>query len=163
MLNKKILFIIGIIIAVFIIGAVVLFLNKNEESILNNNSSGFVIGNNAIYVAEQEPTDTVSVWVARFEKPGFVVIHEDAAGSPGKILGISPLLLAGENKNLPPIKLSRKTTDGETIYAMLHLDNGDGKFDAANDKPALDSVGGSPVMMVVDVSNNATEPGAVNL
>jgi len=100
--------------------------------------------------------------VVYLENPGFVVIHEDSAGTPGKILGASSLVPAGETKNVP-IALSRATKDGEIIYVMLHLDDGDGKFDAAKDKPALDSVSGEPVMMVVMVSKDAAEAGEVSL
>ncbi len=162
MLNKKIFFIPVIIIVIFIIGIVVLFLSKNQGSIPSNNSSGLIISSNAIYVAEQVPGTSISVAVVRLEKPGFAVIHEDSNGVPDKILGASNLLQTGEAKNLPPIMLSRLTKDGETIFVMLHTDNGDGKFNAKEDKPALDSVGGEPVMMIVTISKDATEPGAIN-
>ena len=78
------------------------------------------------------------------------------------ILGVSGLLPSGETKNTPPIALSGATKDGETLYAMLHLDDGDGAFDAAKDKPAQDKVGGEPVMMIITVSQDTTEPGAIN-
>jgi hypothetical protein len=125
-------------------------------------SSGLIIGENAIYVAAQPPGHSVSVSMVRLKRPGFVVIHEDRAGAPGKILGVSSLLPAGDTENLQPITLSRVTRDGETIYAMLHFDDGDGKFDVANDKAVLDSVGGEPMLMVVTVSNEAAEPGITN-
>ena len=70
---------------------------------------------------------------------------------------------AGEAKNLVPIALSRTTRDGETLYAMLYIDNGDNIFDPAGDKPALDSVGGEPVMMIFTISADASTPEAVNL
>lgn len=155
------LLILGLIIIVAL-GVVIFFVGNNRESEPTSNSSGLIISNNAIYVAEQIPGDIVSVQVVRLEKPGFVEIHEDNNGKPGKILGSSILLSAGETRNLPPIRLSRTTKDGETIYAMLHSDNGDGKFEAADDKPILDPVGNTPVMMIVAVSKEATEPEATN-
>lgn len=154
------LLVLGVIILVS--GFALFFRGGSKEPDSTGDSSGLIISSNAIYVAEQAPGRSVSVSVVRFEKSGFVVIHEDAAGAPGKILGASSLLPAGEMENLPPIMLSRAMMDGETIYAMLHFDNGDGKFDAADDKPVLDSVGGAPMMMVVTVSKDATEPGIVN-
>lgn len=159
-MNTKTLFIFAIIIAV--LGATFFFQDNGEEPDSVSDSSGLIISTNAIYVAEQTPGRQVSVSVVRLEKPGFVVIHEDTAGTPGKILGVSSLLPAGETKNLTPMTLSRATTDGETMYLMLHLDNGDSGFDATKDKPALDSVGGTPVMMVVTISKDATEPEVVN-
>lgn len=136
---------------------------KLASTASTGDSAGFIVGRNAIYVAEQSPSRTVSVAVARLEKPGFVVIHEDSAGKPGKILGTSSVLPTGEIKNLTPIGLSRTTKDGETLYAMLHLDDGDNIFDPAKDKPALDSLGSEPVMMIFTVSVGANELGAVNL
>lgn len=160
-MRTKIFFIFAIIIAV-IAGAVIFFRGRSEESSSTNGSAGLFISNSAIYVAEQTPGPRVSVSVVRLEKPGFVLIHEDAFGAPGKILGVSNLLPRGETKNLLPIVLSRPTRDNEIIYAMLHFDNGDGKFDASNDKPALDSVGDAPVMMIITISKDAIEPGAIN-
>lgn len=147
---------------VFGVIGVIIVLIIRVAFFFRSDSSGLIISNSAIYVAEQTPGPSVSVSIARLEEPGFVVIHEDTAGAAGKILGASSLLPAGETKNLPPIMLFRATTDGETVYAMLHLDNGDNWFDAAKDKPALDSVSGTPVMMAVTISKDAAEPGAVN-
>ncbi len=160
-MSAKTFLILGVII-VFITGVVFFFRGSKEEPGPASNSSGLIISNSAIYVAEQTPGTNVSVSIVRLEKPGFVIIHEDAAGAPGKILGVSDLLPAGETENLPPIMLSRATTDEETIYAMLHFDNGDGQFDAADDKPALDSVDGAPMMTIVTVSKDAAEAGIVN-
>ena len=161
-MNKKALFLL-IAIALIAGGATFYFRNgEKESSPVDDNSSGLIIDSSAIYVAEQKPGNSVIVSMARFEKPGFVVIHEDNVGAPGKILGASSLLASGEAKNLPPIMLSRLTRDSEEIYAMLHFDNGDGKFDAAYDKPVLDKVGNEPMMMITAVSEDAAEPGIVN-
>ncbi|MEK7281070.1 MAG: hypothetical protein AAB037_01800, partial [Chloroflexota bacterium] len=140
-----------VISAAVIVGVAFFFRGGREESGLPLDSGGFVIGANAIYVAEQAPSPTLAVVVVRLEKPGFVVVHEDAAGAPGAILGRSAVLPAGETNNPASIPLSRPTRDGETLYAMLYLDDGDGIFDATKDKPALDPVGALPVMMIVIV------------
>ena len=161
-MNTKTLLILGVIVAVALGAAFFFRGGSTKPSTTGGDSTGLIVGNNAIYVAEQVPSETVSVAVVRLQKPGFVAIHEDAAGAPGRILGTSGLLVAGETRNLAPIALSRMTKDGETLYAMLHLDDGDGMFDPAKDKPALDSVGGEPVMMIFTVSVDASEPGAVN-
>ena len=160
-MNTHIRLILAILI-VIIAGAAFFFWGGDRKSGSVDDSSSFIVGHNAIYVAEQLPGYSVSVSVVRLEKPGFVIIHEDAGDVPGKILGVSNFLPAGETKNLLPITLVRATRDGEIIYAMLHADNGDGTFDATNDKPVLDSVDGTPMMMIVTVSKDATEPGIVN-
>lgn len=133
-----------------------------EEARERNKASGLIISDNAIYVTEQMPERRISVSTVQLKKPGFVVIHEDANGTPGKTLGVSHLLPAGETENPPPIVLSRLTEDTETIYAMLHIDNGDGHFDASRDQSAIDPVVGEPVMMIITISKDATFPGVVN-
>lgn len=161
-MNIKTPFILAISIVVI---AGIAFLSQGQVSYRRSvdDSSGLIIGTSAIYVAEQAVGRSVLVSVVRLEKPGFVVIHEDAADAPGKILGASSLLSAGETENLPPITLSRTMRDGETVYAMLHVDNGDGAFDAASDKPVPDLASGEPIMMIVTVSKNGVEPGVINL
>jgi hypothetical protein len=160
-MNTKISFIGGVIV-VIIVGTMLFFLADNEGSETPQDSAGLVIGANVIYVAEQAPSRTLSVALVRLEKPGFVVVHEDAAGASGGILGASGVLTAGESNNLEPIPLSRLTRDGETLYVMLHLDDGDGVFDAVKDKPVIDTVSALPMMMIVNVSVEAIEPSAVN-
>ena len=160
-MNTKTFLIVGVITAV-IAGAALFLGGGGRQADTGGDSSGFIVGKNAIYVAEQAPRRSISVAVVHLEQSGFAVIHEDAAGAPGKILGASGLLPTGETKNAS-IPLSRATKDGETLYAMLHLDDGDGAFDAAKDKPAKDSVGGEPVMMIVTVSVGAEEPADVSL
>lgn len=157
----KVLLIFVIIAVVF--AGIAFFRGSRDEASPSGDSSGLVIGKNAIYVAELAPSRTLTVTMVRLERPGFVAVHEDAAGVPGRILGVSGRLPAGETDNLTPIPLSRLTRDGETLYAMLHLDDGDGVFDAAKDKPALDPVGAFPMMMITAVSAEATPPGAVSL
>lgn len=160
-MNTKIFFVVGVIVVV-IVGAMLFFQRGGEQSDTSEDLSGLIIDKNAIYVMAQLPSDAVAVEVVRLERSGFVVIHEDVAGVPGAILGTSGLLRAGETENPASITLSRVTKDGETIFAMLHLDDGDGVFDAAKDKPAEDQMSGGPVMMIVEVRADAPEPGVVS-
>ncbi len=151
------------IVMPIVVGAFFFLRNDRNAPSQTGGSTGFIVGTNAIYVDEPLPGRSVSIAMARLEKPGFVVIYEDNAGKPGKILGTSGALPTGETKKITPIGLSRMTKDGETLYAMLHLDDGDGVFDSAKDKPALDSLNGQPVMMIFTASLDASEPGAINL
>lgn len=121
-----------------------------------------VVERNAIYVSEQSPGQSVQVDFATFERPGFVAIHEVKNEKPGVILGVSVLLNAGEAGNIPLVRLLRAVRDGETLFAMLHLDDGDGKFDPTKDKPAESGIGG-PIMMEFMVYNGANPPDEVNL
>lgn len=163
MISKNLYILGSIVAAVVIAGAGIIFFREAKESVApGNNSSGLIVAKSAIYVSEQKSGNTISVSIARLEKPGFAVVHEDINDKAGAILGASVLLPVGETENLSPISLSRTTTDGETVYAMLHFDDGDGKFNATKDLPAIDSVSGEPITMVVQISEDALEPGAVN-
>ena len=160
-MNTKVVLILVIIIATGI-GAMFLFLGNNDGSGSAEDPAGLIVRENALYVAEQPPSNTVSVAIVRLEKPGFAVVHEDVNEAPGGILGVSNLITSGETKDSLPITLSRSTLDGETIYVMLHFDNGDGVFDATKDKPVVDPIANEPMMMIVVISKDATEPDAVN-
>ena len=149
-----------ILIVALGIGAAFLFLRETWESGPVGNSTGLIVGKNAIYVAEQVPSKNVLVAIIKFEKPGFVVIHEDINGKPGKILGASALLSKGETKDVL-VALSRMTVDGEALYAMIHLDDGDKVFEAGEDYPAKDLISGESVMTIFTVIKDATEPGEV--
>ncbi|MDO8574270.1 MAG: hypothetical protein Q7R86_01445 [bacterium] len=161
-MNVKTLLVFIVIIGVIIV-TTLFFRDDTKKPDSAGDSSGLIVSQNAIYAAEQAPGENITVSVVHFETPGFVVIHEDTSGVPGGVLGASGLLPSGETKNTPPIALSRTTKDSETLYAMLHLDDGDGVFDAAKDNPARDSVSAEPVMMIIEISQDAAEPGAVNL
>ncbi len=161
-IHKKTLLIFVILLVAASIGTAFLFPKATRAPDVAEDAAGLMVSENGIYVAEQSPSATVSVALVRFERPGFVVIHEDMSEAPGKILGVSDLVMAGETKDPRDIALSRSTVDGETIYAMLHLDDGDGVFDATKDRPILDPVAGEPTMMIVFISKDAVEPSAVN-
>lgn len=78
---------------------------------------------------------------------GFVVIHEDAAGSPGAEIGVAPVS-ATTNTDVT-VELTRPVTDGETLHAMLHEDVGViGTYEEGTDPPAT--------MMGADVSESFT-------
>jgi hypothetical protein len=160
-MKTKIILTLGIIVAVGI-GVMFIFFGNDDESKSVENSSGFFVRENAIYVAEQSPSNTVSVSIVRLEKPGFAVVHEDINEMPGGILGISNLIASGETADSLLITLFRPTLDGEMIYVMLHFDNGDGIFDVAKDKPVIDPITNEPVMMIVVISQDATEPDTVS-
>lgn len=71
--------------------------------------------------------------------PGWVVIHEDDNGSPGAVIGHAAVS-DGENQNIE-VTLERPAVDGETLHAMLHVDEGTvGTYEfPGDDVPATDS------------------------
>lgn len=92
---------------------------------------------NAIYTGKKEPGNILLIDFVYLEKTGFVVVYENTFEPTGELLGVSLKLSAGEHVKVP-IRLSRKTKDGEVFTAMLHSDNGDGIFTIANDPPLRD-------------------------
>ena len=108
---------------------------------------------NSITVADQD-ADSVAVLVsdAQLAVAGFVEIHADLNGAPGDIIGTSALLQPGDHKNVSVIATLKP---GATYYAMLHSDDGDGVFKAANDAPIKD-VAGNIVMQMFKVKLTST-------
>ena len=120
-----------------------------------------LIGNNAIYVSDAKPSTSVKVGFAILANSGYVVIHEDSASKPGAIVGSSDILLQGESKDFE-VMLSREGIDGETLYAMLHSDNGDDTFDPVEDSPIKDDRG-NIILMKFQISSSADESDAISL
>jgi hypothetical protein len=127
----------------------------------DESQSGLMIGKDAIFVSDQEPSDHVAVGFAVLGKPGFVVIYDEKDEKLARILGASPLLPPGETSNLRPIFLSRKTVNGEMLSAVLYSDDGDGVFDSAKDIPVQDVLG-EPLLMHFSIDEEAKTPDAVN-
>jgi len=73
-MNKYIL-IVGIV--AIAVGAIVLFGRpaQVEDDQTGSPSSGFLVGSNAIYAADQQPGDTVSISMAVLQALGYVVIQ----------------------------------------------------------------------------------------
>lgn len=100
---------------------------------------------NTISISDFTAGNTVTLEQADLAQPGFVVVHENAAGQPGTILGSSKLLQDGQNATIV-INLNRSSVKGETLYVMIHADDGDGVFNAATDAVAKDNQG-NPAMI----------------
>ena len=157
-------FLVILAVALLVLDVGLYFSHISGRALQERRSSGLLVAGSALYVAEQLPSKTLAVSFVIMEKPGFIVVHEDKNDAPGNVIGSSIILPRGEQDKLPPIKLSRKTIDGETLYAMLHADNGDGIFNKNQDQPIVDAVTKEPMMMVVVISNDATTgPGIINL
>lgn len=100
-----------------------------------------MMGGNSLSMQDTTPGDTVTLANVTLDDPGYIVIHADANGSPGEVIGHSDLLSEGENSNVV-INLDRSSSNGETLYAMVHNDNGDGQYEFPGaDNPAVDDDG----------------------
>ncbi|MCH7759019.1 hypothetical protein IID20_01545 [Patescibacteria group bacterium] len=171
-MNQKGYSITYIIIVIIVVVAAAYFIFMREPAVKKdliqeppisgstNTVEPLLIGNNAIYVSDVKPSTSVKVGFAILAGGGYVVIHEDSEGKPGAIIGNSDVLPQGENRDFD-VELTRESIDDETLYAMLHSDNGDGEFNPAEDPPINSQ--GSIILMKFQVSASAEEPGAISL
>lgn len=126
-----------------------------------SNTSEMRVESNSIYVSGQGESSDLTVTMVTITEPGFVVIHADSNGQPGEVLGSSTLLQSGSHNNTP-IKLSRKTVNGEIIYAVLHKDNGDGQYTSTDE--TVKGSNGEAMYMTVTVDKDAqSSSGDVSL
>ena len=91
--------------------------------------------------------DSVRINSVTLAEPGYVVVHADANGRPGPVIGRTELMDAGTHANLNvEIDASRA---GDRVHPMLHVDDGDGVYEFPGaDGPV--TVAGSPVVAAVD-------------
>ena len=87
-----------------------------------------------------EPPDQVVVEEAVAAAAGFVVLYEDDGGAPGSSLGST--VVARDTNLEVVIHSNRALTDGETLHAALHVDEGVlGTFELGIDPVAVDFAG----------------------
>lgn len=118
------------------------------------------LSENAIVVLEQRVTDRVVVNAINIENPGFVIIHRDASGKPGAIIGVSKWFPAGQYAD-EEISLTETLMDGMNYYAALRTDNGDGIFDPKDDTPVESSAG--DIVGVFQANKDAQDPRGVEI
>lgn len=98
------------------------------------------IGEVPVYAADQRPDSFVNINFATLTKAGFVVIQENGDGKPGEIIGNSRMLSAGTTENIM-ISVVRPTVHGESLFAVIYEDSGDGIFSPGLDVPFKDDDG----------------------
>jgi len=99
----------------------------------------FVDGTGSVAVASQPAGNTVAVSHVSFANEGWVAIREDRDGVFGNILGARRFPV-GEYDD-QTVDLLRATMPGQTYYAVLYKDDGDGVFDYQKD-PIIQSANG---------------------
>lgn len=97
-------------------------------------------GDNALVLEPKQKGGTVVIDGARLAAPGFIVIRDDLYGKPGVAIGISPLVPAGEARDIK-LDILRDFTGMEQMYAELHADNGDRRFRQTDDTLVADAAG----------------------
>ncbi|RME13862.1 MAG: hypothetical protein D6802_00350 [Ardenticatenia bacterium] len=114
----------------------------------------------SVTVMDQDITDgTVTVAEVVSDGAGWIVIHAQAEGKPGPILGYAPVA-DGVNKDVVVEIDASKAT--ETLYAMLHTDAGEmGKFEFPDGPDGPVKVDGKVVTPPFMVSIAETAQGTV--
>jgi plastocyanin len=109
----------------------------------------------SVTVADQEIVeDKVTIAEVVSDGPGWLVIHTQADGKPGPILGYSPVASGANAAVVVEIDASSAT---ETLYAMLHTDAGEiGTWEFPNGPDVPVMVGEQVVTPAFMVSTQAT-------
>lgn len=117
-----------------------------------------------VEVKDQEIKDS-SVVIAKVvsDGPGWLVIHAQAEGKPGPVIGYAPVK-SGENKDVV-VKIDESKAT-ETLYAMLHVDAGTVgtyEFPGADVPAAVDGQVITPAFKAMQASaggySSESEPG----
>lgn len=104
---------------------------------------------NTLTVSEQAAGKEVVISSVTLKEDASIVVHKDAAGSPDVAIG-SVTLKAGSYSDVK-IALTESVKSGDTVYAMLHGDNGDGKYTEATESTPLKNATGTILMTSVKV------------
>ena len=112
----------------------------------------------AVSASDQASSDgTVSVDLVSAQAAGWIVIHADADGAPGPVIGFAPVGI-GNNANVSvEIDLGQAT---ETLYAMLHLDlAAAGEYEFPGDDAPVFDPGGNVVLAPFTLSDAQSSVG----
>lgn len=87
-------------------------------------TAAFIEGSNGVIVPTNTAGKTVALDQVVLSKPGWVAIHDDVNGTPGRILGAK---LFDSGKSNGYVELLRATVPGTSYFAVLHNDDGNYK------------------------------------
>lgn len=120
----------------------------NAEIRKGDGGVSFIESANSIVAPNQPAGYRIILSTVTMANDGWVVIHEDANGVPGNVLG-AQRFSAGAYKD-GTVELLRNTVEGDTYYAMIHTDDGDKMFDLVKDTPVKNSHD-TPIMTAFNV------------
>ncbi len=75
------------------------------------------------------------------------MIHADASGTPGAVIGVSQAILGERNDLLVPVDPLKV---GTRVHAMLHYDDGDGVYTSTDESVPV-RVGGAIVVKAINI------------
>lgn len=80
---------------------------------------------------ESQTSDGTAITVSSVTLPtdGYVVVHADADGTPGAVIGYSDLLPEGTSTDVT-VTFDEPLTESQTVFPMAHIDaNGNGEYE----------------------------------
>ena len=107
-----------------------------------------------VKVEDQNPGRIVVVNQVLVNNPSWVVIHEDAGGKPGNLMG-ARLFEKGSNSGV--IQLLNSMKDGKSYFAVIHTDNGNSTFELQKDAVLKDQ-SGKEIMIKFVASTGSDKP-----
>ncbi len=123
----------------------------NEE--VATTTQSLIKEENGLIVEDQDAGKTVKVAELIFKRPGWVAIHDNVNGTPGRILGARVFDIGTTTEAV--VELLRGTVGGKSYFAMLQDDDGQYKqFNPHTDKPLLNE-DRKPIMVLFQVTGNA--------
>jgi len=158
MKNKGIIFFILIIL--LIVAGFLMFNAFLKENVIEKEAQEEVVVEDEVMlpliVPEQAGGSEIFIENTVLQNAGFVVIHKEENGKPGEIIGASDLLQVGTKKNFL-MDIDEEVVEGDTLFAMIHTDDGDGVFDGSLDSPFIDDNGDIVLVKFIIVNAGALE------
>jgi hypothetical protein len=93
----------------------------------NTNVPAATSSMNAVVLGEVQSGSAITVAQATLTKPGYIVLYLTTSQGESSVVGNSDLLQAGTHTNTR-IQLDKPAADRQAVVAVLHTDDGDGKF-----------------------------------
>ena len=158
MKNKGIIFFILIILV--IIAGFLLFNAFLKENVIEQEVQKEIVTDKettqSLVVPEQAGGNEIFIERAVLSNAGYVVIHREKDGDPGEIIGVSEFLPEGTRENFL-MSIDEEAVEGDTLFAMIHIDDGDGVFDENLDIPLVDDKDNMVLAKFIIVDEGALE------
>ncbi len=129
---KKDIFIVSAVFIGVLLFGVYLFTAQPAEEIAYKPVD---VGGGSITVENQPDTSRV-VLDATLAAPGWITVHESLSGAPATVVGTSRFLPVGEYVDLE-ILPTEELVAGARYITLLHVDNGDERFEILEDLPVM--------------------------
>jgi len=130
--------------------------NDGEVNGIATTTDDVVKSGNSVSVENQVAGKKVTLTEVTLENPGWVAIHDDVNGQPGRILG-AKLFDKGTSKG--DVTLLRATANGTNYLAVIHTDDGNYKEFNPRTDTALLASDGKPVMVSFSVESLSADIG----